>query len=115
MREIKFRCWNKEMNKMFPFEDNLVYGTSNRPSLVIHLNNPNEVWLEYTGLKDKNGKEIYEGDIVNIGKPLIGSVVWDCEEAGFRIDLQGMKTYIPIYKDTVEVIGNIYENSELLK
>ena len=79
--------------------------------------------LEYTGLKDKNGKEIYEGDILGIFNPVVEGSCWEIvwHEFGWQILLHGMKD-IPNYYVNVgkhleehEIIGNIYENPELSK
>jgi uncharacterized phage protein (TIGR01671 family) len=80
--------------------------------------------MQFTGLKDKNGKEIYEGDVGRINLPDIGYVncVCDWNVAGFRWkkinEMQGISanpstSWSLVVKD-FEVIGNIYENPELL-
>lgn len=73
--------------------------------------------MQYTGLKDKNGREIYEGDIVRIGDELVEEVKW-IAEGDWLADKQPMVGFVShgtIYKGSpVEVIGNIYENPELL-
>ena len=72
--------------------------------------------MQYTGLKDKNNKEIYEGDIFHIGsKKILYVVEWiDCGLKGRQIK---NKSWIGLdyWKDDIEIIGNIYENSELIK
>jgi uncharacterized phage protein (TIGR01671 family) len=91
------------------------------------------VLMQCTGLKDKNGKLIYEGDIVQTtfenNLKIIFSVVWDDKTALFNgkiIKKEGINNYFMpnrdyLYyllgdkEDEVEVIGNIYENPELLK
>lgn len=81
--------------------------------------------LQYTGLKDKNGKEIYEGDIISgrskVFSLTVGQVVFseysDCEEYMHKCHLGWNVNGIPLKDlvcDGLEVIGNIYENPELV-
>lgn len=132
MREIKFRAWLKD-DKTMEFVDIIDWNfesISFSKLIPIKESNPEydeievrfkEVELmQYTGLKDRNGKEIYEGDIVkNIVTLCVGEILW--VKAYCRY---GLKEAIfpnstkPIVDCTMaqryEVIGNIYENSELL-
>ena len=80
--------------------------------------------MQFTGLKDKNGKEIFEGDILSYGNKkdgIIIQIVWiDLSDNGFNILRQKDKNVmhdIRIYRfdEQAEVIGNIWENPELLE
>lgn len=66
--------------------------------------------MQYTGLKDKNGKLIYEGDIISRGEDR-GVIKYDDETASYYIRWKESETFI----EDCEVIGNIYENPELLE
>ncbi|UVH22827.1 YopX family protein [Lacticaseibacillus paracasei] len=76
--------------------------------------------MQYTGLKDKNGREIYEGDIVDVGiedqdgNPLFARVCYEKYAAGYVLDNGGNGIWQRLTEDC-EVIGNIFENPELLE
>lgn len=149
MREIKFRAWDK-FHKRFIckddyWEDNVFlqigeslfnatafgeitelyqYGVSNdNPTFMEDADSDRYILEQYTGLKDKNGKEIYEGDILKIGNKWnndttdIAEVKW--YRGGFMLKLKGYFGYRDIEyfdKDCEkhEVIGNIHENPKLI-
>ena len=123
MREIKFRVWDKESKEMLSdvslWNDDF---TSYLNEHIEYLQDKCEL-MQYTGLKDKNGIEIYEGDIVKIGidfgygtQPLVGEVLFDKCSFVYRHKSQGDLSLFGIdSNDWCEVIGNIYENPELLE
>jgi hypothetical protein len=103
-REIKFRVWDKQ-NKLWVAGWGI--GQSGVQSDV-----GSKVFMQYTGLTDKNGKEIYEGDIVQFEALLDGEKKGKARvffQDGSFIANGLMNNQIPL-----EVIGNIYENPELL-
>lgn len=115
MREIKFRAW-KESEKRMLYWGELCMSPS---SLVDALN---RVYLhavmQYTGLKDKNDKEIYEGDVVKhvLWHDRIENrvVIYDNEMCAFLPMGEWCSTF-PSLPNHFEIIGNIYENPELIK
>lgn len=119
MREIKFRAYNPRDKKMhYDITGFEFFGDGNMSGVfidgVFFLIEEVEL-MQYTGLHDKNEKEIYEGDIISdldygimICKFINGSFVWQSIKNELYIKFF---TYIPI----VEVIGNIYDNPDLLE
>lgn len=108
MREIKFRAWNETTKKIMDWEELKEDMTE---TLHVFENGLADVppVMQYIGLKDKNNVEIYEGDIIKQAKEL----------GWFRTEVVEFKVkeYCPFWinQNTVEVIGNIYENPELLE
>jgi len=131
MREIKFRAWiTVDVNDIDEDIKAMTYDLAfTKYAPINELLNKQDDLMQFTGLKDKNGKDIYEGDIVSFitektcydGLPLktkrIGKVFWMEFRSVFAIQInafmnQDLYKFIQ-YGNTVEVIGNIYENPEM--
>jgi uncharacterized phage protein (TIGR01671 family) len=125
MREIKFRAYvnNPIHGKgVFPVKsihfDPFVCEVVMRDEIVNFFDFDDIALLEYTGLKDKNGTEIYEGDITKTIDGL-GVIIYEPKLATFAIEYRSYKITIPHYLDSekgndLEVLGNIYEHPHLL-
>ena len=114
MREIRFRAWDKKSKLINPvvgmdFIDHTAFVG------ISKLQYGDYELMQYTGLKDKNGKEIYEGDIL---KGVQGNFVVVEETGAYWIDFKKrlllLATFLEMSGDK-EIIGNIYENPTLLK
>ncbi|AAU85068.1 hypothetical protein BCBBV1cgp21 [Bacillus phage BCASJ1c] len=126
MRENKFRAWNKNKNIMvYEDEDNSAdywdgVCSSDIEMINARLNSEIYIWLQYTGLKDKKGKEIYDSDIAKRETFVFGEI---------RTFIGQVKMYegcwwidngtaaVPLWNELhqLEVIGNIYEDPQLLE
>ena len=142
MRKIKFRILDKESKESHIerlqdlCEDDYWYdGETDVWSVLYDCNNEQErfIAMQFTGLHDKNGKEIYEGDIVKFShrdKIIMAPVKYgewqeskcdeyDCSHYGYYIDYKWdnycENTGFDLYEKIVEVVGNTYGNPELLK
>lgn len=119
-REIKFRAWDKE-EKIMISADSLAFEEYAPISLLFADAKYHFEIMQYTGLYDKNGKEICEGDIIKIsnygfGLRTIYSQV-QFNDGCFDVVVNRFRDYLKCYvvNHTAEVIGNIYENPELLE
>ena len=126
MREIEFRAWYKPSKKMFKVGQITLkkgiwsYEPDNKEHIGVCIPyQPSFILMQYTGLKDKNGKKIFEGDIIDVTRLCIwerGIVI--LKNGCFFIKVK--ETLLPLYECEInnyklEVINNIYDNPKLLK
>ena len=126
MREIKFRAWVKDGKEIVDVEEidfmnkviNYIYNDyKNNEQEIIGAYFEDIELLEYSGLKDMKGKEIYEGDIIKFLNGIF-EVIWCNEKASFMLKNKEYKEFLNfIYENNngMEIVGNIYENPELME
>jgi uncharacterized phage protein (TIGR01671 family) len=129
MRELKFRVWEKRCKRWWCEDSQYLQMDGKKihpaPWSTLSADLPDEhiVIQQYTGLKDTNCKDIYEGDIIQLeGSPISYSIEWDKYQ--WSINAHGALGYDPdwnlqpfnhcVYERAI-VVGNIFENSNLLK
>ncbi|MCK9370761.1 YopX family protein [Candidatus Dojkabacteria bacterium] len=110
MRTIKFRAWDKKANKMELWEEVI------SAVMFFRYFDGNYELMQYTGLKDKNGKEIYEGDYFKDDIWYVEKALIEFNNGMFGWWSDGKEEFIPLNDcKNIEVTGNIYENEELTK
>jgi len=125
MKEIKFRAWDTANNEIYQVGTLVFEKPTGKLSEIL------DPIMQYTGLKDKNGKEIYEGDILEDTSPItghesrdrqrkLGIAEWKQNEAAFILRwFNSRGSCTPLLYNMLDrynkVIGNIYQDSHLLR
>lgn len=116
MREIKFRVWSESEQRYIYGLSRYLFGSDDNEKCTLYI--PQDfkaIFEQYAGLKDKNGKEIYEGDILKF-EDSIFEVGWFSKGARFGFcPIKNCNIGMGFSLNRTEVIGNIHENAELLK
>ena len=126
MREIKFRAWDTVGNQWLWITGFETAETSKSDGYTLdgifhngdYVGKEGIVLMQYTGLKDRHGQEIYEGDILRDDEMGLNVVRW--EDGSFWLEMfyeggQSLMEHLSDYNEVCEVIGNIYEHPHLLK
>lgn len=127
MREIKFRAFGRafdsdqpSMTEPFDFKKYVMYNEGAQSKLLPTVGE-DVVYMQYTGLIDKHGAEIYEGDILKDKGGYFWEIRWSNHRCGFLLSqLKRQTPKEPVmnpfnHAGNMEIVGNIYENPELLE
>lgn len=131
MRDLKFRAWDNKNKIMIDSSfgnwisfDGIAYEEANRKfdTPNIEIERVKDLTLmQFTGLKDKLGKEIYEGDIIETDNTSFFKIIWNQDVMGFEMSIKncGDRAWFHVMEGhggihTWTVMGNIYQNPELL-
>lgn len=107
-REIKFKVWDKLLNKHCPYNP------------FLRFNDETLKFCQYTGCNDKNGVEIYEEDLIKVAdRDFMGILIvkWKPDTANYcaRINNDDHSYHVHFFEmNNIEVVGNVYENPEIL-
>lgn len=134
MRDIKFRAWDKRLKIMITHEKFLECGrlmilkmkqlyedqpdiNNAKGGIMLNIDDENMEFMQYTGLSDIHGNEIFEGDVVQYKMPMCSGfykrkIIYSKKHAGFVAE---GTNFMPDTRYDVEVIGNIYDNPEIAK
>lgn len=125
MREIKFRAWHKEekiIGEVLGIDilHKEIFFSNEDVDCYEHTDFKDIELMQYTGLKDKNNKEVYEGDIVKLrANHGIGVIKYYDEWGVFVVEYIKPRPLTVLgmnyYKEDIEILGNIYKNPELIK
>lgn len=129
MREIKFRAWDEReedcygqaVTPKYIYDIQNTYDNEQGYSFEEVLETDGLIIEQFTGLHDKNGKEIYEGDVVRItafeddGDIFIHRIYWNDASASFKTYGRTDGWDMTVTPESTEIIGNIHENPELLE
>jgi len=112
--KLKFRAWDKQQNKMLGI-DWAITAQGGFINISEYTYEDDPIIMQWTGLIDKNGKEIYEGDLIKTLDNRTLPVIFKGGCFGFEniFEIKKFTYFTKVLADTIEVVGNIYEMEEI--